>query len=316
MTLKKFTLSNLIISFMLIIGAYFISSYTRFYTDSQIFKFRKYLNLENNTVKIVNLGSSHGAYGIYFPLTDNKKMNLGINSQSLYYDLQLLKKYEGKIEENSVVIIPISMFSFYSHFREEINQKYVHLLEKKNILGVDNKMFFLTRNFSIFYPPSNILKIVKNLKNNNDLISGVRYSRDLKLEEKEKESISTVKTHLGISEKAYSIKNAEEDFIDLINYIEKNNWKPILITTPFSYLYNENIEKYQEGAFKERIYDNIKEVEEKLGQKFIYLDYSHDKRFENNLEYFSDDDHLNEKGAKYFTEILLQDLKTMGYNID
>lgn len=136
------------------------------------------------------------------------------------------------------------------------------------------------------------------------------------MEERKRESISTVQGHLGIFNKEYSVKNAEKDFINLITYIESKKWNYVLITTPFSYLYNENIEKYQKGAFKERIYDNIKEVEKRLEKKFVYLDYSHDSRFENNLEYFFDDDHLNEKGAKYFTEILLEDLKKLGYNID
>lgn len=317
MNLKKFTLINLIISFLIICIIYSISNCTKLYiNNNELLKFEKYLNLEKNTVKIINLGSSHGKYGIYFPLSDKKKMNLALDGQSFYYDLQLLKKYENKIEEEAVIVVPISMFSFYSHFIEDINQKYVQLLEKEKIQGLDSKTYFLTKNFSILYPPSNIGEIIKNLRDSSDLASGIRYPKNLKLEEKEKESISTVQTHLGISKKAYSTKNAEEDFINLINYIESKNWNYVLITTPFSYLYNENIEKYQKGAFKERIYDNIKEVEKKLGIKFVYLDYSHDSRFENNLEYFSDDDHLNEKGAKYFTEILLDDLKKLGYNID
>lgn len=315
MKLKKFTLTNILISSIIILGIYFISNVTRLY-DDELLKFKKYLNLKNNTVKIVNLGSSHGAYGIYFPLNVKEEMNLALSSQSLYYDLQLIKKYENRIKENAIVIIPISIFSFYSHFNEEINKRYVHLLEKKNILGIDNKTYFLTKNFSILYPPTTMFEKLRNLKNNDTLILGIRKSKNLKLEERKRESISTVQGHLGIFNKEYSVKNAEKDFINLITYIESKKWNYVLITTPFSYLYNENIEKYQKGAFKERIYDNIKEVEKKLGTKFIYLDYSHDSRFENNLEYFFDDDHLNEKGAKYFTEILLKDLKKLEYKID
>lgn len=315
MKLKKFTLTNILISSIIILGIYFILNVTRLY-DDELLKFKKYLNLKNNTVKIVNLGSSHGAYGIYFPLNVKEEMNLALSSQSLYYDLQLIKKYENRIKENAIVIIPISIFSFYSHFNEEINKRYVHLLEKKNILGIDNKTYFLTKNFSILYPPTTMFEKLRNLKNNDTLILGIRKSKNLKLEERKRESISTVQGHLGIFNKEYSVKNAEKDFINLITYIESKKWNYVLITTPFSYLYNENIEKYQKGAFKERIYDNIKEVEKKLGTKFIYLDYSHDSRFENNLEYFFDDDHLNEKGAKYFTEILLKDLKKLEYKID
>ncbi|MGL5057877.1 MAG: hypothetical protein ACRC6A_11020 [Fusobacteriaceae bacterium] len=50
-------------------------------------------------------------------------------------------------------------------------------------------------------------------------------------------------------------------------------------------------------------------VNESFQNELIYLDYSHDKRFKNNLDLFADDDHLNKKGAEIFTKIVLEDLK-------
>lgn len=319
MKIKKFMRVNLILSLIFIGSIYFISQFEKYFIYEDILKFKYYMIQKEQISSIVNVGSSHSKYGLYYELEDKRKMNLARSSQNFYYDLQLIKKYRNKIKEDALIIIPISIFSFYSHYRDEINQNYVQLLEWNEIQKMDKIKYFLTKNFSILYPTSNILKILENkksLKKNSKVELKIIYPKNLKLVEKEKESISTVQSHLGISDKERSIKNAEEDFINLINYIESKNWKYVLITTPFSYLYNENIEKYQKGAFKERIYDNIKEVEEKLGKKFVYLDYSHDSRLENNLEYFFDDDHLNEKGAKYFTKILLEDLKKLGYNID
>lgn len=316
MKLKKFMRINLVISLLLISSIYIISQSTKYFQDEETLKFKYYINLNNNSVSLVNIGTSHAKYGLYYDLNDKGKINLAKNAQNFYYDLQLIRKYETKIKRGALIIVPISMFSFYSHYREDINQKYIKLLEYNKIQKIDIKRYFLLKNFSILYPPSNILKVLKNENSLKNSKNGIIYPRILENNKRLKEALATVKQHLGISEKAYSIKNAEEDFINLINYIESKNWKYVLITTPFSYLYNENIEKYQKGAFKERIYDNIKEVEKRLGKKFVYLDYSHDSRFENNLEYFFDDDHLNEKGAKYFTEILLEDLKKLGYNID
>lgn len=315
MKLKKFIYMNAMLSLFLVGSIYFVSYITRYSQNGNLSKFKKYNSFENNLVKLVNLGTSHGMYGLFYSMIDFSKMNLARSAQSFYYDLELLKKYSNKLNKRIVVIIPISMFSFYSHNGENINQNYIQLLEKEDILEVDVLKYYLFKNFSILYPPSNILEVLKSKleKTESDII----YPKDLeKREEREKESVETVKMHLGISPKIYSLKNAEQDFINLIKYIEDNNWRCVLITTPFSYLYNENIEKYQPGAFKERIYDNIKEVEKKLNKKFVYLDYSHDERFENHLEYFFDDDHLNEKGAKYFTEILLEDLKKLGYKFE
>lgn len=313
MKIKSFMIINLITTFVLIGSLYFISHTIKNYTEEDLFKFNSYLNLKENSVKIMNLGSSHGMYGIHYSKEGFDKINLARKSQNFFYDLQLLKKYSKKLNKDVIVIVPISIFSFYNHNEEKIIQCYIQLLNRNDISKINHIKYFLIKNFSVLYPPNNILKLKQIGKNKENQI---KYPSDLKLESKIEESQETALRHLGISDKNYSIKNAEDDFINLIDYIESKNWNYVLITTPFSYLYNKNIEKYQKGAFKERIYDNIKEVEEKLGKKFVYLDYSHDSRFENNLEYFFDDDHLNEKGAKYFTEILLEDLKKLEYKID
>lgn len=307
---------NIVLSIFLIGGIYFISQIVEDYIDRDLLKFKKYLNIKNNYVKMVNIGTSHGMYGLFYQKTDYTKMNLARSAQSFYYDLQLLKKYNKKIKKDAVIIIPVSILSFYSEGREDINQNYIPLLEKNDIIGVGFKNYYLTKNFSVLYPVSNLSKIIENWKKLKNTEGQIVYPENLELLKKKETSEKTALQHLGIFPKYYAIKNSTKSFINLINYIEKNNWKYILITTPFLYFYNENIEKYQKNAFKERIYDNVEEIERILNKKFIYLDYSHDERFENNLEYFIDGDHLNEKGAKYFTEILLEDLKKLGYNID
>lgn len=314
MKLKKFMIINFILSIILIISLYLISQLVKDYVEEDLLKFKEYSALEINSIKLVNLGSSHGNYGIYYRTDDyQKKMNLARDSQNFYYDLQLLKKYQSKIEKEAIIIIPVSIASFYNHNSVKLEKRYFQLLSRNKLLNTNVVEYFLLKNFSVLYPPNNILKIKRKFKEEK---YNMKYPDNLEINFRIKESEETVLRHLGISEKKLLIKNAECDFINLIDYIEENNWKYVLITTPFSYLYNENIEKYQSGAFKERIYDNIVEVEKKLNKKFIYLDYSHDERFENHLEYFFDDDHLNEKGAKYFTEILLEDLKRIEFNIE
>ena len=39
-----------------------------------------------------------------------------------------------------------------------------------------------------------------------------------------------------------------------------------------------------------------------------YYDYSHDERFQTNLKYFGDADHLNPDGAVYFTGLLTEEV--------
>ena len=47
-----------------------------------------------------------------------------------------------------------------------------------------------------------------------------------------------------------------------------------------------------------------------------YYDYSHDERFQSNLAYFSDADHLNEEGRSYFMEVLMEDVTELQEALD
>jgi hypothetical protein len=43
-----------------------------------------------------------------------------------------------------------------------------------------------------------------------------------------------------------------------------------------------------------------------------YFDYSHDERFSRDLSLFFDSDHLNARGAKQFTPVVIADLHEAG----
>lgn len=317
MKLFKYNILNLMICGVILLVLYILSLFYNTHINLGTTKFFKYNTYKEKSVSIINLGSSHSFYGIKY--SSDQAMNLAKDSQDIYYDLQLLKEYSSKIKENAIVIIPISIFSFYSIDNNEINKNYITLLSFKDIKNIKFSEWIMGKYFSIFYPPQRIIETINFIKKNGILKKNFYTEReDLTRDKLNKESEETVKRHMEKERDRNGtlIKNAEKDIYNLIDFVNKNNWKIVFITTPFSYLYNEGIENIDPNAYKERIYDNIKKLEEKYNKKFLYLDYSHDKRFERELEYFFDDDHLNEKGAEYFTTILLKDIKSYGYNIE
>lgn len=296
---------------------YFFSYLWINYFDENSSKFLR-LNQEKNffKLKIINLGSSHTKYGIKYPDGING-YNFALSSQPFYYDNKILKKYSNKLKENCIVIIPISIFSFYAGVNtENIDKNYIFILEKKDILHLKNKEYFLLKYFSVTQPLSRLYKtffnIIDILKNHNLKKFEVIYNNNFTLLEMKNDSIKAVERHLKNS----SLENnyiSIQQIIEILKFLEEKKCIPIFITTPTTYLYNE-----QMGIknFEKRIYNNIKEVEKQMGKKYLYLDYSHDQRFEKNIEYFMDSDHLNENGAEYFTEILLEDIKNQGYHFD
>lgn len=316
--IKKFFITNIILSFILVGSLYFLSWIWINYTNESSVKFLELERNKNiNNLKIINLGSSHTTYGIKYP-KNIKGYNMGLSSQKFYYDFEVLKKYYKKLDQNCIIIIPISIFSFYNGYDvKDITPNYISFIDRKALIGLTKEEYLLGKHFSITQPLSRIPKIINyiciSLENKKMEKTFVKYSKNLSLEEKRTAAIGTAYSHLGVNDKRFS-HNKEKGIkllIDILNFCEEYNFKPILITTPQTYLYNEQI---GEKNYQERIYNNIQLLEKETGKKYLYLDYSHDERFENNLEYFSDDDHLNEKGVEYFTEILLNDIKKYGYD--
>lgn len=314
--MKKYFIYNIILSFILVGSLYSLSLVWTNYADEMSVKFLELEKQNIKNLKIVNVGSSHTTYGIKYP-ENVKAYNMGLSSQKFYYDFEILKKYYGRLDKNCIVVIPISIFSFYSGTDvKDISPNYISFLDNNVLIGINKNEYLLRKYFSVTQPLTRIPKILKyivvSLKNRNFDKKFVIYSENLSFEEKQKAAIETASSHLGITNKKLSHdKNIGINQLkEILNFCEEKGFKPVLISTPQTYLYNEQI---GDKNYCERIYDNIKEVENQLNKEYLYLDYSHDERFVNNLEYFSDDDHLNEKGAEYFTPILLNDIKVHGY---
>lgn len=266
-------------------------------------------------LKVINLGSSHGQYGFKYP-KDFKGYNLGVSSQPFYYDLMVLEKYKNNLSENSIVIIPVSIFSFYRGYEiGDLNDKYYSFLDYLQLYKGEKNPYILKKYFPLLFNGKTILSVGKYFFTN--IIKGdfspreVVYPRNLTLEEKIAEADKTSTRHMGLDDEKFtqSSEIGINQLKEILELCKNNNLKPILLSTPQSYLYNERV---GERGYQERIYNNLKKINEVFGEEIKYLDYSHDERFEKNLELFSDDDHLNENGAEKFTNIVLEDLKKEG----
>ena len=100
----------------------------------------------------------------------------------------------------------------------------------------------------------------------------------------------------------YFEEDKKQNLIDLITLCKERNIMPVLITTPYTVYYNQ----YVSADFLYEFYSVINEIALEYGVS--YYDYSHDERFQTNLKYFGDADHLNPDGAVYFTGLLTEEV--------
>lgn len=259
-------------------------------------------------IEIANLGTSHGQYAFVYDELDKVGFNFAMPAQRLYYDEKILEKYIHSFKEDADLIIPISYISFYLGYDnenfEEFNKVYYPILGARDIKNLTLSNYLKYKALPILTAESNIKYAF--IKDDTVYEEKVEYRNYTTSEEKmEEEAKDTATRHLEFIEEGRKNKEEFANILDdIIRISLENNINPVITTTPFTKYYND--------YFTEEFYEEFTSIIDEVLEKYPdiqYLDYSHDERFINSPEYFFDSSHLNLTGGKYFTEIILSDLK-------
>ncbi|WP_298417997.1 hypothetical protein [uncultured Kordia sp.] len=280
---------------------------------------KKYKIANNEKYDVVNLGTSHGysfTYGFYG--INGRRFNRGGNT--LYYDLQIYKEIRESLNENALVFIPISYFSFGqaenggskegAQGTNTFVDEFYYRLPPQAIkdYSVSKHLDLITTTLR-----ANVSKVFsRELKYRNYTPSSFNYKAYLNKSYKEKNAKSINLKNHGVNRAKYHKKEAvyiEDDrnieyLKMLIKEIKKDNCKPIIILTPYHSEYNKHFDASWRNKY---VLDKIDEAAK--NENVDILDYSNDPRFSKNKKYFKNTDHLNAKGRIEFTKTLFKDLE-------
>lgn len=278
---------------------------------------QKFLDIEKFTslevfydeVHIGNVGSSHGAYDFSYDHIADKGyacFNFANTSQSYNYDYAVLKEFGHYMTEDSVLFIPVSYFSFNNEVTnsteaQAMSIRYYHFLSPENIPDYDPYVDLVTTRLPILTAGEDILKLLPDL---NTVLTAHAANDGINVEEFARRAKERWSRHFDNKDE-YFMPERIEELYEIIDYCKENGITPVLITTPFSKYYYDLVSR----DFLQEFRTTIDAITADTGVS--YYDYSHDERFYENLEYFSDSDHLNDAGAAYFTDILWDEVEEL-----
>ena len=267
------------------------------------------LGTEYQEVCIGNVGSSHGAYDFSYGNIISRGyscFNFANTSQSYNYDYAVLKEFGHYMTNGSVLFIPVSYFSFNNEVTnsteaEAMSIRYYHFLSPKNIPDYDPYVDIVTTRLPILSAGGDILQLFPTL---NATLTAHAANDGIDVEEFARRAQDRYSRHFDNKEE-YFMPERIEELYDIIDYCIENDITPVLITTPFSKYYADQVSQDFLQEFQATVNMVVNDTD------VNYYDYSHDGRFYENLEYFSDSDHLNETGAAYFTDILWDEVEEL-----
>ena len=294
--MNKFIKRTLLFSAPVIISMLIMEVLLRRIPNDYSYK-KNYLEKHSNEIETLFLGSSHAYYAINPDYMHSKSFNVAYVSQSLDYDIEILKKYEKQMDKLKYIVVPIDYSTLYN--RLEIG---VESWRIKNyniyygfILSYDFKDNFEIFNGKILENLNRIVKFYRNHKSDvscNILGWGTDYNsknnQDLILTGK-----AAAKRHAAKSKSFFNENVAIVNDIIAIAKVKKA--KVIFYTNPAYKTYVSQLNKEQ----LQKLLATIKRIVNS-NANVKYFNFLNDKSY--NDQDFFDADHLNEIGAIKFSK--------------
>lgn len=259
---------------------------------------RNYLDLNANKIETLILGSSHSLYGLDPNYFDKSCFNASHVSQTLDYDLAILKKYKnwGQLK---TLILPISYFSFF----ERIETTDESWRAKDYLLYYDIAFSHQYKHHSEVLSiglKHNLEKIISHYIKNQSAISCTNLgwgtnassenSVDLFSSGERKAKKHTISNHQCFQENLVILE-------DIINFCSAKNINVVLFTPPAYKTYVTNLNNDQLSKTITAVY----QIAEKH-TNCTYINLLDDKTYR--PEDFFDADHLNEIGAEKLSKAM------------
>jgi hypothetical protein len=263
------------------------------------------LDTKVGEVEILITGTSHAQTGVAPQFLALPAFNLGYASQSLYYDAQLVLKYVDSIPNLKLVMFAISYHALEYRLTNSTERWRAGFFRQVyGIPGEDGDEGFKLTNYSYIalFTPKEAVRLASGgflgaaeaeTKRNQTpaIVTQGEVSEDFG-----RRRVRFHETQMRQGDLLYNVAALERGCA----LLKRRNVSVVFITVPTHHTYYAqiNVTSYQ------RMQETIKQITEKYGVP--YFNYLRDDRFTESD--FTNSDHLNERGAEKFSQILNQDV--------
>lgn len=273
-------------------------------------------------IDVANFGASHSACAFNWDCyVQFDGANMALGAQTHVYDEALFNYYFDCFDENSTIILEVAFKTLYDEEPDKPPYgtnitRYYQVLPKDFI-----RQWNLLDAVKFQYLPilGNRQEAVANII--SEWFGGDGSAGELERQQQTGQALTGEPTQVldGWEEEAMNAegKRRAESFmaqsgnqehgeqyealIRIIGKCKENNIQVILLTAPTLPCFYTGFDK----EFMDRFYQDMEEISQKYD--ILYLDYTGDERFLADYRWYSDTDHLNGYGSRYFTQEFLKD---------
>lgn len=269
------------------------------YLEKDIIFSKKRLLFEKNKSDIEYLitGTSHTFWGVEPNLFPSKAINVAEKNKPIEIDLKVIENNIRNFKKLRYVIIPIDYFTLYFNgYKDNGAAKLYHHW------GLQFKEKSFLKRFHIGTCGIDLEELLLK-KNKKDKLNGFEpYYDNFKTVDK-KEQARIYASRLTLWNKYFIdttlAGNIFNETVRVVKLLKDNHIEPVIITMPVDYGFYE----YLDPVIKKKNIDAINELVNQTGA--YYINFQDEPVFRDQ-SLFKNQDHLNDKGARTLTLLLVQ----------
>lgn len=253
-------------------------------------------------VDMINLGTSHAMFGYYFKPSGLSHLDLALPSQTIEYDLKMLKEFDEHLKPGGVVIVSLSQITFSN---KEVSHKenYYHVLDREDIEPVSWFDYYTYSALPALNGGSAYAAISREIRDFRWHIHKPWVNNGLNYSQRKYETVAAQ------YEEAVKHRDIEQNMghlQDIVEYCKEQGYHVVLAMEPVHASYQSY---FDDAVMEQMVFQHLEE----LNLDVPFLNYMNDERFAHKREYFHNPDHLNGKGRKLLSTLVYEDLKRLRY---
>ncbi len=267
---------------------------------------KKLIEEKKDSIKMVIVGSSRAFSGIIPNRIDSFSVNIANNSQSIYYDIEILKKNIKNLPHLKTIVFDINFFTF--EYNLDVGPeawRAIYYRNTFNIIPQTKELSFSDKFLIKMYKPKDIIFHINsipqynNYYENRGFASNIVGNNIINKEDATKRYNHLFNKYMLKSEKAKIIEDLEIFLESLTNTKIKVVFVQIPVS-PTMYNYIDKKLLVENNNILNNLcekYDNVESINMLNDMRFLDDD-------------FRDSDHLNLKGAIKFSDLLNSEINS------
>lgn len=276
---------------------------------------RKFWELNEKEIEVVNLGSSSGTYDFDYTGIPIKGANWAVAPQSMVGDFAILKQYESRLKKGATIIYPLCPFTSISGAEEYVEDRCYTFLKYDLIPNAHyirlTKTMQMKETPLLYYPLVRLKQDLKKILRHKG--EPIRTMNDQQLKENACGFMNSWKKQFGLVDLSLPFSGHNKMIYDkgvkllqdMVTFCREKGLRLVIVIPPM----HNTLASHFSVSDRQNLIESF--IHSGIDSSIEYYNMMDDNHFSEDSSLFINSYYLNKRGAMEYTKYLLKKIQLL-----